>query len=86
MSPETSGQWTARNAYGCAGKGGSRKQRPGSNSRDSSVVLQCESVLTLDWSHVTITYEEAYIKEQANNERFIEFTKRFKERARLRAT
>jgi len=44
----------------------------GCNGGDSGVVLRCESMLTSDWSFITITYEEVCIKEKANHERYYE--------------
>lgn len=59
------GRRVARSADRRAGMGCPRKRRPGRNGRDSGVLPQRESVPTSDRSCVTMTYEDACIKEKS---------------------
>ncbi|OHB57647.1 MAG: hypothetical protein A2Y12_20780 [Planctomycetes bacterium GWF2_42_9] len=59
------GKSAARQADRHAGKRCPKKQMPCHNSGDSGVLPQCESMPTSDRSLVTITYEEACIKEES---------------------
>jgi hypothetical protein len=60
-----SGKLSVRKADGYAGRGCPKKQMPGCNGRDSGVLPQRESVPTSDGSLITVTYEEACIKEES---------------------
>jgi hypothetical protein len=59
------GKPAARQADRHAGKRCPKKQMPCRNGWDSGMLPQCESVPTSDRSLVTMTYEEACIKEES---------------------